>query len=138
METTDTETTQLAEQSQNPSQAGQDSASISKDVGRNFSEETGSSGGGLDKRLDQANSASSKVSGASKAEENALKIGAEGDEAARAETAAQRRMVVVNTGIYHSEFHACSGYTRSMKFVNLSHDVRRECFCRIVGLPFLE
>lgn len=79
MEVTNTETTQLAEQSQNPSQAGQNSASMSKDVGRNLSEETGSSGGGLDERLDQVDSASSKISGASKAEENSLKIGAEGD-----------------------------------------------------------
>lgn len=79
METTNTETTQLAEQSQNPSQAGKSSASISKDIGQNMSEETGTSGGGLDTRLDQADIANSKDLGTSKSADNDSKIGAEGD-----------------------------------------------------------
>ena len=79
METTNTERTALAEQSQNPSQAGKDSASVSKDIGRNMSGETSTSGGGLDARLDQADIANDKDLGASKSADNELKIGAEGD-----------------------------------------------------------
>lgn len=79
METTNTEKTTLAEQSQNPSQAGKNSTSISKDVGKNMSGETATSGGGLDERLDQADIANSKDLGANKSAENELKIGAEGD-----------------------------------------------------------
>lgn len=79
METTNTETTQLAEQSQNPSQAGKDSTTISKDIGKNMSEETSTSGGGLDARLDEADIAKGSDLGASKSADNELKIGAEGD-----------------------------------------------------------
>ena len=79
METTNTETTQLAEQSQNPSQAGKASTSISRDVGKNMSQETGTHGGGLDARLDQADITNSRDLGENKKADNSLKIGAEGD-----------------------------------------------------------
>jgi len=77
MDHANTASTVLPEQAQNPSQAGSASTSISKDVGRNMGQETSSSGGGLDARMEQADMVRAGEFGAVKGE--AMKVGREGD-----------------------------------------------------------
>lgn len=80
MDHANTASTVLNEQSQNPSQAGSASTSMSKDVGKNMGQETSSAGGGLDARMDQADMARTGDFGAAKGEERgvAMKVGREG------------------------------------------------------------
>lgn len=79
MDHANTEKTILSEQSQNPSQAGSASTSISKDVGANLSQETSSSGGGLDARLDKADMANASDLGKSTTQDYGMKVGSEDD-----------------------------------------------------------
>lgn len=64
--------TTLAEQSQNPGQAGKASSSISKDYGANAE-------GNLDQRLDQAEFASTREIGKTSSEEHGMVVGADQD-----------------------------------------------------------
>ena len=79
MDNTDTQRTVLAEQSQTPSQSGKNSSTISKDIGKNLSEETNSSGGGLDARLDRADIANAASLGDASKKDNSIIVGAEAD-----------------------------------------------------------
>lgn len=73
-DTADISTTALAEQSQNPGQAGKASTSISKDYGGNDA-----SGEDLDRRLDQADFGSTREIGKTSTEERGMVVGADQD-----------------------------------------------------------
>lgn len=79
MDHTNVETTHIAELAQNPNQAGSTSASISKDVGRNMSQDTNLSGGGLAESMDQVNASRPETFGKEKSGEfkGAMRIGIE-------------------------------------------------------------
>ncbi|KAK5944675.1 hypothetical protein PMZ80_001875 [Knufia obscura] len=79
MDHANTQSTVLNEQSQNPSQSGSASTSISKDVGKNLSAETSSSGGGLDERMDAGDASKTSTFGSTKAGDHGAVVGAEGD-----------------------------------------------------------
>lgn len=79
MDHANTEKTVLSEQSQNPSQSGSASTSISKDIGANMSQEISTSGSGLDERMDQVDATKAGGFGEAKAQELGSVVGAEGD-----------------------------------------------------------
>lgn len=92
MDHTNVETTHIAEQAQNPNQAGSASASISKDVGRNMSQDTDLSGGGLAERMHQVNASRPKAFGKEKSGEfaGAMRIGIEEGQDAHEEAAGKQ------------------------------------------------